>query len=109
MVGKRSSFWNQSSKMDAWLTATPRLVEICQEGEKMSDNWKHDGLQQELKHAYEEIARQRKRVKNLVEELDHYMSEAHHWKEMFDKERAKSKDLQVELAALEVMLSARKI
>ena len=95
--------------MDAWLTATSRLVEICQEGEKMSDNWKHDGLQQELKHAYEEIARRRRQVKNLVEELDHYMSEAHHWKEMFDKERAKSKDLEVELAALEVILSERKI
>ena len=75
----------------------------------MSDSWKHDGLQQELRHAYEEIARQRKRVKNLVEELDSYMDEAAHWKEMFDKERAKSKDLQVELAALEVMLSGRKI
>ncbi len=75
----------------------------------MSNNWKHDGLQQELKNAYEEIARRRRQVKNLVEELDHYMSEANHWKEMFDKERAKSKDLEVDLAALEVMLSERKV
>ncbi len=75
----------------------------------MSETWKIPGLEKQLEHANEEIARQRKRVKNLVEELDHYMSEADHWKEMFDKERAKSKDLQVDLAALEVMLSERKV
>ena len=75
----------------------------------MSETWKIPGLEKQLEHANEEIARQRKRVKNLVEELDHYMSEADHWKEMFYKERAKSKDLQVDLAALEVMLSERKV